>query len=220
MRRSNGHRGVWLAAGWGLLLGALALVGGCELPGGARPAAALRDDIVAIQQYPPTDPWLRNDEGRITGIRTRVYFLPAAPQGKMPKGVFVSGTIKAALYALTLRPDGSHERQLAYEWSFDERGAAGYRIRSIRNPSVMGESYGLLLRWPSDLGLAGREIQIMLSYQRNDGETIARRGTRFQVPLPPGAQMPHAVTSMPARGLPDPARPKPDSRPPPKPGAR
>jgi hypothetical protein len=200
MRRSRAYRDLQAGTGWGLVLGALLLCAGCETPGGPQVGPQARDDIVAIQQYPPTDPWLRDEEGRVNGMRTRVYFLPAAGEQQVPKGIFVPGTIHAALYVLFPRPDGSYERQLAHEWDFNERGAEGFRIR---RPSVMGQSYGLILRWPMELDLAGREIQITLSYQRSDGEAIARRGTRFRVPLPVGASVPRSAASTPARGVPD-----------------
>jgi hypothetical protein len=213
--RSRRYRCRRAGLGCGLALLALAFAAGCEVPG-PDVGPQLRDDIVAIQQYPPTDPWLRDDEGRITGLRTRIYLLPAAREEEVPKGVFVPGLIQASLYALTPRADGSYERQLVHEWSFDEREAAGYRIS---HPSVMGQSYGLLLRWPSNLDLAGREIQIMLSYQRKDGETIARRGTRFRVPLPLGVRSPHPTTTTPAPLHSDNERSAPGSRPAVKPGS-
>ncbi len=199
MRSSCAH-GHGVLGGTSLLVGFVLLVAGCQGSAGPNAGPVLRDDIVAIQQYPPTDPWLRDEEGRVVGLRTRVYFLPGAQEQEVPKGVFVAGTIRATLHAVVPLSDGGYSRQLVHEWSFDTREAEGFRIR---RPSVMGESYGLILRWPTELDLAGREIQVMLSYQRKDGEIIARRGTRFRVPALLGAQYPAHLATAPARGAPD-----------------
>ncbi len=206
MMLSAGLRRIQVAAGCATGFVALSLAGGCQAPGPAATGHELRDDIVAIQQYPPTNPWLRDEEGRVVGLLTRVYFLPSAGQQETPKGVFVPGVIKAALYAMLPRDDGSFERVLVTEWSFDQNEAQGLRIN---RPSVMGESYGLVLRWPNSAGIAGREIQVVLSYQRLDGESIARRGTRFRVPLPLGVSDSHSDATGPARDQP---QPKPEPR--------
>jgi hypothetical protein len=193
------------------LVGLSLLTAGCEALGPAAARPELRDDIVAIQQYPPTDPWLRDENGRAAGLQSRVYFLPVASGEQMAKGVFVSGTIKASLYAMLPRADGTYTRELAYEWSFDSRAAEGFRIR---RPSVMGESYGLILRWPATLDLSGREVQLVYTYERKDGEVITRRGSRFRVPLPLRMSVPGAPTTVPAPGAQEgaasrPARPRP-----------
>jgi hypothetical protein len=151
----------------------------------------LRDDIVAIRQFYSTEPWMRDAEGRYTGVFVRVYLLSAQTE----KGAFVPGTVKAAMYALTPRSDGTYGRELVHEWSFNQQQAAGYRLRK---PSVMGDSYGFWLRWPAELELMGREVQVMLSYQKKDGEVIARRGSRFRVPVPTGQAYPQTSFRAPA----------------------
>jgi hypothetical protein len=151
----------------------------------------LRDDIVAIRQFYSTEPWIRDAEGRYTGVFVRVYLVSAETE----KGAFVPGTIKAAMYALTLRPDGTYQRELMHEWSFDQQQAAGYRVRKS---SVLGDSYGFVLRWPAELELMGREVQVMFSYQKEDGEVIARRGSRFRVPVPTGHAYPQTSFRAPA----------------------
>jgi hypothetical protein len=204
---------ILIPAGCGAGLVALTLAIGCQAPGPAIPTGReLRDDIVAIQQFPPTNPWVRDEAGRVVGLLTRVYFLPSAGQKETPKGVFVPGVIKAALYAMVPREHGGLARVPVTEWSFDRREAEGLRIN---HPSVMGESYGLVLRWPASADVAGREIQLVLSYERMDGERVVRRGTRFRVPLPLGVSSSHPEARAPAR---DPAQPQVEPRrtPPPR----
>jgi hypothetical protein len=154
-------------------------VTGCATPG-ARPAADERDDIVAIRQFYPAEPWLYDEDGRVTGTAPRVYLVGAADTAGQMQGVFVPGDIKAQLYALRALPDGGYARDLVHEWTFDRHRARDFRITK---PSIMGNSYGLVLRWPPELRLAGREIQIAISYTRANGDVVSTRGSRFRVPL-------------------------------------
>jgi hypothetical protein len=171
-----------------LLLSALPLTTGCEALGSmGAPGSTARDNVVMIRQFYAADPWIRDEEGRVTGVLARVYFAAAARDDEVPKGIFVPGTIKAELYALTPRPDGVYERVLAHEWTFDEQQAQGYRVRRV---SRMGCSYGLILRWPAEVNLVGREIQMQFSYQTQDAKVITQRGSRFRVPLPARAPEP------------------------------
>ena len=198
------------------LLSVLGLLIGCETPGGPNVAAgAARDNVVMIRQFYAADPWIRDAEGRVSGVLVRVYFAAAAKDDEVPKGILVPGTIKATLYALAPRPDGSYERRLAYEWTFDEQQAQGYRVRRV---SRMGYSYGLILRWPPEVDVVGREIQIQFSYQREDGKVITQRGSRFRVPLPVGMIEPSGPPSVsPETGA---GRNEPATRPAAQPGAK
>lgn len=151
------------------------LAAGC-----AAPASNLRDDIVTVYQFFRPDPWLKDNEGRVAGLQGRVYFVPAG----LDKGVFVAGTIRALLYVRNPRPDGTYERVLVHEWSFDVKEAEGFRIVK---PSKIGDSYGFVLRWEGDLKLAGREVEVRFSYVRADGRVITGRGTALRVDPPPAA---------------------------------
>jgi len=151
--------------------------------GGYYGTAEVRSDIVAIRQFYPTEPWLPDENGRANGVFVRVYFVAPRSQHGEFKGVFVRGSIKAAIDALNPRSGGGYERERLHEWTFTPRQAAGLRLS---RPSIMGDSYGLVLRWPAELDVQGREIQFVISYQRGDGEVVARRGSRFRVPLPDG----------------------------------
>ena len=164
------------------LLGPLLLCASCQTPGGPGTGEpVVRDDVVAIRQFYEMDPWVRDDEGRIVGIRSRVYFVAATRSDEeVPKGVFVPGTIRAQLFAVVLRPDGRYERQAVHEWTLDQQQARGYRVT---RRSAMGESYGLVYRWPPSVDVSGKEVQVVLSYQRQDGEIISHRGSRFPVPV-------------------------------------
>lgn len=160
-------------------------LGGCvTTPDAAAPPGGLRDDIVAIRQFYAAEPWIRDEDGRITGLAARVYFIaPKTELGEF-KGVFVRGPIRAEMYVLRHQADGTYERERVCDWTFDTYQAASFRVTQA---SIMGYSYGLYLRWPPDVDVMGREIQVLFSFTRPDGQVVARRGSRFRVPLPAGA---------------------------------
>lgn len=170
--------------GWAGWLVAAGLCVGCDTTGWHSDDSSPRDDIVAIHQLYMRPPWLRDEEGRINGVRVRVYFVPAASRAnEAAKGVFVPGIIKAALFALTPRPDGTYERELVHEWDFTARQAAGFRLSKR---SMLGDSYGFYLRWPDDIGVSGRAVVFEFKYERRDGKVVTQRGSRLPVPAPAG----------------------------------
>ncbi len=170
---------------------------------------ATSDNVVEIVQFYSSQPWILDDEGRYIGLRDRVYFV-SADSGK---GVFVPGEIVATLYTLNHRPDGTYTREKAHEWRFTPDQSYLFQVTT---PSPMGYSYGLILRWPPELKLMGREIQIVLSYQRQNGQVLTAAGIKHDVPMP-GSAPPGAIevttTTRPA-GVPVPAAP-PAGTPPP-----
>ncbi len=154
-------------------------------PVAAPKGATTTDNIVEIAQFYASQPWIVDDEGRYVGLRVRAYFV----SGETGKGAFVPGTITASLFALTTRPDGTYSREKVYDWTFDAQQAYPFEIPK---PSPMGYSYGLILRWPPELNLMGREIQVVLSYQRQNGQLVVARGIQHTVPYP-GAALPGAI---------------------------
>ncbi len=177
---------------WAAGLIVAGLCAGCDTTGWHSGPSGTRDDIVSIYQLYMRPPWLRDEEGRISGVRVRVYLVPvvSGPNDE-PKGVFVPGIIKAMMYALTPRPDGTYERELVHEWDFTARQAAGFRLSKR---SMLGDSYGFYLRWPDDVDVLGRAVVFEFSYQRRDGKVIVQRGSRLPVPAPAGY-----IPSWPAR---------------------
>jgi hypothetical protein len=161
-----------------------------------------RDDIVRIHQFFPNYPWLVDAEGRIIGFQVSVYFISAESQ----KGAFVPGQIMVWLYQIKRSAAGS-ARELVYGWEFNSADAAGYRIRK---QAVTGYYYGFPLKWPAQVDLTGREIEIVFGYERQDGNLIQGSPKRFKVP-----STGYQPTPPPAQPPPRPARPAaPDQQPP------
>lgn len=174
----------------------------------------LHDDIVAIHGIQVPDPWLRDPDGRIAGITIRTYFVSAATG----KGAFVPGTIRAILHVVERRPGGGYDRLPGYAWQFPEDEAFPFRIIK---PAMGGESYGFILKWPPELDVMGRRIEIRFVYRRGDGREVVSPARQLQVPLPHGFEDPRGrpfvppplnAVPRPAPDLTQPAAPWPESQ--------
>ncbi len=135
-----------------------------------------RDDIVEIYQPWPQTPWLYDEFGRVVGFRVRTYFISGTTQ----KGAFVPGTIVIKLSEVHRLPGGRYQRIALHTWEFSERDALGYRIRRL---ALTGYSYGFVLRWPQELDLAGKTIEIAFYYRRLNGSVVRGLPRRFRVPV-------------------------------------
>lgn len=158
------------------------LLAGCQADGTAPNWFAPQtppDDVVRLAQYYSQQPWLRDPDKRITGLLVRVYLISS----RTDKGVFAPGTVHVTLKTLALRPDGTIERIPTYEWTFDSRQAAPFRVRKT---SLLGDSYGFVLRWPEELNLMGRKIEVAFNYERTDGRIVKGPPRQVSVDVPPG----------------------------------
>jgi hypothetical protein len=136
------------------------------------------DNIVQIVALWRQFPFLKNGD-EIVGIVPRVYFVESGES----KGAFVDGPIGAELHLLERDRDGRMVRGLAHEWKLDRATAMGLRIRKV---STMGYSYGMPLRWPADMDLGGRQVEVVFTYTRADGHVIRSSAKRMRVPLSTG----------------------------------
>ena len=48
----------------------------------------------------------------------------------------------------------------------------------------MGYYYGFPLRWPDELRLEGKLVEIQFGYQRRDGSVVLSAARRLRVPMP------------------------------------
>jgi hypothetical protein len=174
-------------------LAGLALLCGCEGAGWMGPwPAATGEDIVAITPYYVPLMWLHDADRRVMGFRTRVYLVSA----RTGKGVFVKGPITVAMNRLRPRESGGFDREFLYEWDLDEQAAEGFRVTKT---SKIGDSYGFVLRWPTEVNPMGRRIEMTFQYQRADGRVIRATPRQFIVPVPAGYPMPSERELVPER---------------------
>lgn len=138
-----------------------------------------RDNIVRIFTIWGNVPWITDGDRFAIGVKARVYFVDSETE----RGAFVTGRIGAALYTVTPTPSGRSQRVLVHEWKLDRDQAAGYRIR---RKAVTGYSYGLVLLWPEEVEVIGRQIEVVFTYERSDGTLIRSSRKRIRVPTPVG----------------------------------
>jgi len=76
------------------------------------------------------------------------------------------------------------EPRLIKEWEFDVEAAKPFRSKK---PSIQGYGYRLPLDW-GELDLAGREIRVIVSFERPDGRVIESSKKDLIVPDPTKVQ--------------------------------
>lgn len=188
-------RGSLLAKLCGLLMLALLALSGCQggmgLAGAApdqaasRPARVvdpnLEETIVGvIAYYNSFNPWLWNDsKTKPIGIDVQALYLA----GPKSKGVFGNGVIRPRLYVHETA-NGQDDYRLAKEWSFDVQQAVPWRSNKT---TVQGMGYRIPLVW-EDLDLIGREIRMIIAFERSDGKLVLSSKKDFRVPGPAPAQ--------------------------------
>jgi len=166
-----------------------AILSGCTPPEGMTTApgdSAAKDvarvptepnvvNVVAI--YNSISPWIYDrDKVKIRGIYVSGLYL-LGPKGY---GVFGDGVIQPRLYVIERGPDGKKQPKMVKEWSFTVEEAIPFRGKQKRTP---GWGYGLPLIF-DDLDLAGREVQMIVDFERNDGRIVPGSKQTFIVPKP------------------------------------
>jgi len=129
-----------------------------------------------IAFYNGINPFLwTEDVSAPLGIAINALYL-VGPEGT---GVFGDGIIRPKMYAAERRPDGTREWKLIKEWAYDVEQAKGFRSTK---KTTGGWGYRLHLAW-GDLDLCGREIRLVVSFERNiDGIVVPSRKKDFRVP--------------------------------------
>lgn len=149
-----------------------------------------RDDIYEVVNFWANEPWLR-EGGRVVGFRVSTRFVASESN----KGAFVPGRIFIWLYGYEPNFDGVVQRKLLHVWEMDRNEAMGWRItRRTRT----GLAYWFLMRWPDELNLQGRRIDVEVGYERVRDKRLIMSGTKLlEVPssAPAPAPAPRAVPS-------------------------
>lgn len=143
---------------------------GQPLPDNPTPSQVARvptePNIIQVITSYRNPPWLyTTDKSRVCGIHVAGLYL-SGPDGK---GVFGDGIIRPKLYVLERGEDGRKTPRLVHEWKFDVHDAIPYRGKRRR---LQGWGYGFPLHW-GELDLAGKEIRLVVEFERSDGQVIA-----------------------------------------------
>lgn len=172
-----------------LLATGLIVVAGCggpkpEPPAGTKTELSPADvarmptqpnvvNVLAI--YNPYTCWIWNpDKSRVRGVRVGSLYLI----GPDYTGVFGDGVIRPRVYVMERDDDGRKVPKLVKEWSLDVAQAVEFRAKK---KTKLGWGYGLFLDW-GDLDLGGREIRVVIAFERGDGQVVTSKKTDLMVP--------------------------------------
>lgn len=129
-------------------------------------------NVVAI--YNTGSPWLwDSDNNKIRGIYVAGLFL----FGPKKHAVFGDGVIRPRLYVLERGQDGDKHPKLVKEWSFNVEEALPFRGKKKR---TLGWGYGLPLPF-GDIEVTGREVQMVICFERPDGRIVRSSKQAFLV---------------------------------------
>ncbi|NLX12756.1 MAG: hypothetical protein GXY44_03765 [Phycisphaerales bacterium] len=126
--------------------------------------------------FNPHSSWIwTEDRSRIQGLFINSLYL----LGHNGKGVFGDGVIRPRLFVIETAPDGTKKQTLFKEWSFDVDEAMPFRVK---RQAALGWGYGLLPLDLEEADLGGRDIRVVVSFERSDGRIVNHRGNSFRVP--------------------------------------
>lgn len=184
-------RWAWVPAG-------LLLLGGCTDPRAKSPAkdslapvkatASETERMTAdptvtrvVAYYDPFNPWMWDESrSQVKGIVVNRLYLAGGTDGL---GVFGDGTIRPRVFILDNDRTNPKPPRLLKEWSFNVEQALPFR-RTTR--SVQGQSYSLPLAFDPGTDLAGKEVRIIVTFERSDGMVVQSGKKDFRVPGTPG----------------------------------
>lgn len=121
-------------------------------------------------------PWLNLDKKGDLGVEGfwfRMFLDPGTG-----RGTWAEGTIHIEMYRVDRSGGGLPEvRTLVSDWHYDSM-----EVPRIAKPGMLGDGYVPQLVW-ADKALAGREVDVVVSFEDADGN-IARAGTkRLAIPV-------------------------------------
>lgn len=121
-------------------------------------------------------PWLNLDKAGDRdpeGIRYRAFLDPETGEGR---GVLRDGMFHIELYRIDRTIDGTIQRTLASDWHYPTSD-----VHTIAKPGMLGEGYFVHLVW-ADKGIAGKEIELITTFEDPDGRKARSATKRMRVP--------------------------------------
>lgn len=145
--------------------------------------ADTESNIIRVNKIVNSAPWLSFDPDgtrKVDGFRITVYL----ESGERPKGVFGDGVITVQMFRLERDKAGRETAQLAQEWVLPPEKAYQWRATE---PSMLGMGYSLRLNWDESAKVNGKQVAILVKYQRTDGRMIVSTRQVLKVPAAPSA---------------------------------
>jgi len=144
----------------------------------AQVAQLLEPNVVGVAAiYDPFNPWIRSEnKTAVRGAKIGALYL-IGPEGK---GIFGDGVIRPKLFLGKRGPLGkiTWGDRPAKEWAFSVEQAIPFRSKR-RN--AFGWGYSLFLDW-RDMDFAGKDIRIVISFERGDGAVVTSDSKDLRVP--------------------------------------
>lgn len=138
-------------------------------------------DPNVLEVHPLWDPYasfITSDAGsRVLGLRIKTLYLLGTDQ----KGVFGEGVLKSRMYLLQRDATMSLlEPRLIQEWEYDVQQLMPYRVTKAE---LLGWAYAYVpLTWPAQFDLSGREVRVVVTFERPDGRVVSARPKDFKIP--------------------------------------
>ena len=159
-------------------------VAGCKTNAGRKPTPAqvaemIEPNIISVHAYmSAVDCWIWNaDRTAPQGVVIKAMYLQGGSSGK---GVFGDGIIRPKLYVMERDREGKRQWHLVKEWPFSVKKAMPFRTKQEYLP---GWGYRLHLPWGDEIDLCGREIRLIVEFERKDGIVVRSGKTDRKVPL-------------------------------------
>lgn len=117
------------------------------------------------------------DSSKVQGLMIKVLYL----LGPQQKGVFGDGIIRPRLYLMQRDAYGkAMEPRLIREWEFDVERATAHRVVKY---AQLGWAYAFIpLEWGKEMDLTGREVRVIISFERSDGRVVSSRPKDIKIP--------------------------------------
>jgi len=137
----------------------------------------LEKNVVSIASfYDPYNPWRwSEDHSRIQGIVIKALYLV----GPNSLGVFGDGVIRPRMYLLDTSKSNPQPPKLLKEWSFNPEEAMPLRAKKR---TAMGWGYRFDLLWGDEFNLVGKEIRMIVTFERADGTVCHSNKKDYRVP--------------------------------------
>lgn len=139
-------------------------------------AGMLEPNVLGVAcYYDSFNPWIWNEDRTVVrGLKINALYL----RGPNSIGVFGDGIIHPKLYVAYHDDQGKLAYKMVKEWTFDVQQAMPFRAKKR---TKVGWGYALFLNW-GDLNVQGRDVRLIVSFDRADGVMIAGSKKDFKIP--------------------------------------
>ncbi len=130
--------------------------------------------LICLYDMNPFQSFDQEGDLNVEGFRCTVVLASR----KTRKGIAANGLIRARMYRLDRTASGKAVRTLVREWPILTEGLHTF------HSMVFGEGYKLQFCWDKDDDVLGRDVQIVMTFERPDGCIVRGQTKGWKVPPP------------------------------------